>query len=286
MDEEEIAALAATVSNWGRWGPDDELGTLNFIGDAERREALKRARTGRTVSLSRETNLRVAPGLADGRHEISFWEHGSQDYIGLTFHGFAVTHLDALCHFFHDGKMYNGFAAAEVEPHGARRGSSDRFGGGIVGRGVLLDIARLRGRALEGGDAIAAADLDAAAEAQAVEVKSGDSLFVRTACLAHLNTEARAGLAPDCLAWLHQKQVALLGTDVAADVFPTPYQEWAYPVHRIGLVFMGLPLVDNADLDPLAKVCEEEGRWEFLVTITPLRFKGATGSPVNPIAMF
>jgi kynurenine formamidase len=281
----DLASLARDVSNWGRWGSDDELGTLNYITDEQRRAALALPRSGRVVSLSRETSLNDQPGLADGRHEVALWEHGAQDYIGLTFHGFAVTHLDALCHFFHEGKMYNGFAAAEVTKRGARRGSSDKLANGIVGRGVLLDIAAANGRPCEPGEAISVADLEAAAQRQKVEPQTGDILWVRTGCVRYLTTEGRAGLDADCLPWLHENQVALLGTDGAADVFPTPYDEWAYPIHRIGLVFMGLHLVDNADLDPLALACEEERRWEFLCTIAPLRFSGATGSPVNPLAI-
>ncbi|HEX5939295.1 MAG TPA: cyclase family protein, partial [Dehalococcoidia bacterium] len=106
--------MAQSVSNWGRWGEDDELGALNYIGHAERARTAALVCSGRAVSLSRETSLKDQPGLGDGRHEVSNWEHGSQDYIGLTFHGFAVTHLDALCHFFHEGRMYNGFSSDEV----------------------------------------------------------------------------------------------------------------------------------------------------------------------------
>jgi kynurenine formamidase len=284
--DRDLAALAQQVSNWGRWGPDDELGALNYIGEEQRRQALALPRSGRVVSLSRQTALTDQPGLADGRHEVALWEHGAQDYVGLTFHGFAVTHLDALCHFIHEGKMYNGFSAGEVKPSGAHRGSSDRLGNGIVGRGVLLDIPALKGRACEPGEAISVADLQAAAERQRTNMQPGDILWVRTGCIRYLNTDARAGLGPDCLPWLHENQVALLGSDGAADVFPTPYEDWAYPIHRIGLVFMGLHLVDNADLDPLALACEEQGRWEFLCAIAPLRFTGATGSPVNPLVIF
>lgn len=286
LSEEQIESLARQVSNWGRWGPEDELGTLNLIGEEERRRALTLASKGRVVSLSRETKLASTPGLGDGRHEVSLWEHGSQDFIGLTFHGFAVTHLDALCHFFHDGRFYNGFAASEVSKDGAARGSSDRLGGGIVGRGVLLDIARLKERGMEPGEGVPPRDLDEAATSEGIEMLPGDILYVRTGCVRLLNTEGRAGLEPECLPWLHEKGVALLGTDGAADVFPTPYERWAYPIHRVGLVFMGLHLVDNADLEPLALACAEEGRWEFLATIAPLRFAGATGSPVNPLAIF
>lgn len=286
LSEEQLAALSRQVSNWGRWGPDDELGTLNLIGGEQRRQALTLASEGRLISLSRETKLTTTPGLGDGRHDVSLWEHGSQDYIGLTFHGFAVTHLDALCHFFHDGKFYNGFAAAEVTEEGAKRGSSDRLGGGIIGRGVLLDIARLKDRDLEPGEGVTPQDLDASAASQGVKMLSGDILYVRTGCVRLLNTEGRAGLEPECLPWLHDRGVALLGTDGAADVFPTPYERWAYPIHRVGLVFMGLHLIDNADLEALSLACAEEGRWEFLAAIAPLRFAGATGSPVNPLAVF
>ena len=213
---------------------------------------------------------------------------GSRDFIGMVFHGFEMTHLDALAHVFADEvRMYNGLPHSVVTPAGAGALGVEGFGvEGVVGRGVLLDVARVRGGPLEPGTAILPADLASAEVAQNVRVTTGDLLFVRTGAGRRNTRERRAGLHPACLPWLHARQVALLGGDGDNDVAPLEgFERWASAVHAVGIPYLGMPLVDNAELEPLARACAEESRWAFLATVAPLRIEGMTGSPVNPIAL-
>jgi kynurenine formamidase len=284
--DEELAEVAAKLSNWGRWGKDDELGALNYITPEKRKRAAALVRSGRSVSLARELSLN--DGIDRGAHEVFRYPGGGcGDFIGLVFHGYRVTHVDALCHIFGPGRMYNEHQDSAIVEGGAGCLSIDKLGPeGIVSRGVLLDIARLKGGPLPLGTAIYSADLEAAEKAQNVRVEEGDILVVRTGRGAAPDGSQASGLHAECLPWLHERRVALLGGDCANDVLPSPFQRWVLPIHIVGIINLGLHLLDNADLDPLAEACEAEGRWEFLLTIAPLRIKGGTGSPVNPIALF
>jgi kynurenine formamidase len=218
------------------------------------------------------------------------------DFIGLAFHGFAVTHVDSLCHIFRDGRMYNGHSSSNVSTaSGASIQSVDAIRDGIVGRGVLLDIARLRGVDwLDPAEGVLPEDLDAAEAAAGVRVGPGDIVLCRFGTVAMRNAhgpskgvfERRPGLHAACCPWLHERQVAALGSDSAQDLYPSGYARLRAPLHQVGIVAMGLTLVDNCDLEALGTVCAELGRWEFLLTIGALRIERGTGSPVNPIAVF
>ncbi|MEX2238213.1 MAG: cyclase family protein [Dehalococcoidia bacterium] len=284
--DDDLAAIAREFSNSGRWGADDQLGALNYITPQKRARAARLVRSGRSVSLARETALNE--GVDRGSHEVFRYPGGgSGDYIGLVFHGYRVTHIDALCHIFGGGMMYNGHSPDNITEGGAAKLSIDQLGPeGVVSRGVLLDVARAKGRSLEAGTPIFPADLEEAERAQDVAAGEGDILLVRSGSKGAPDGSQESGLHADCLPWLHQRKVAVLGGDCANDVLPNEFERWRLPIHIVGIAMMGLHLLDNADLDPLAKACEEEGRWEFLLTIAPLRFKGATGSPVNPLALF
>ncbi|MPZ23268.1 MAG: cyclase family protein [Dehalococcoidia bacterium] len=288
--DEALAEAALAASNWGRWGPDDELGTLNYLTAERRRHAVGLAKSGRVVSLSRETKLDAASGIPRASHDVFRYPGGgSGDYIGLVFHGHGVTHIDALCHIFARGQMYNGYSDEAVLPDGATKLSIDRLGpSGIVGRGVLLDVARVKGGPLPQSTPILPQDLEAAEQAQGLSVGEGDILFVRSGTMHEgVGEEIRSpGLHADCIPWLFQRRVAVLGGDNANDLYPSGFKRWRLPIHVAAIMYMGLHLVDNADLEPISAACAEEGRWEFLLTIAPLRFKGTTGSPVNPLAIF
>jgi kynurenine formamidase len=224
--------------------------------------------------------------------------------MGIACHGFAITHIDALCHFLWDGKMYNGTPAAAVRSSGAIACGLDG-GDGICGRGVLLDIPAVKGREwLEPGEAINTEDLEDAEQRQGVRVEEGDILFVRTgrqqrtAQVGPVTNpiEAMAGLHVSTLPWLRERGVAVLGSDGVSDVLPSGMGEGStgpnatgllrQPVHTGAIVYMGLHLIDNANLEDLARACAERRRWAFLLTIAPLKLPTATGSPVNPIALF
>jgi kynurenine formamidase len=222
---------------------------------------------------------------------------GASEFIGLVFHGLNVTHLDALSHSFWDGKMYNGRTASHVTAHsGATELAVTDIPDGIVGRGVLLDVAAVRGVDwMEPGDGATPADLEAAEQAAGLRVRSGDIVFLRTGYgrrrreIGPLAVDAgQAGWHASSMPWLHEREVAVIASDTAQDVIPTGYEgsDLGLPVHSIGLVAMGLWLIDNCDLEDVRSTCEQQGRSEFLVSIPTLRLAGATGSPVNPIAMF
>ena len=294
----------ATLSNWGRWGPGDELGTLNFISAPARLEAVASVRLGRVVSCGRpipddRTIEDEKPFL---RHVLSSGAEAppagpayAEEWIGLYVHGHSTTHLDAPSHAFWDGQMYGGRPAAAVKPgSGAGASAVAAAGGSIVGRGVLFDIARVRGVSWLGpGDPITVVDFASCEERLGVAVGEGDILFVRTGRGARQaevgrtdpRNEGNPGLGVDVLPWLSERRVALLGTDVVAEVRPRPPSALTSPVHTVALVAMGLWLVDNLELERLAEACAQAERWSYLVVVAPLNITGGTGSPVNPIAV-
>ena len=309
--EAEVLGYFESCSNWGRWGNDDEVGTLNFITPERRRRAAGLVRDGRTVSCARLIPTSTSeedfpsPPLHFMTSSGDRWTdkatppdslQSAGDFIGLAFHGFAVTHVDSLCHIFRDGRMYNGHPASEVSTaSGAAIQSIDVARDGIVGRGVLLDIARLRGVDwLEPGEGVFPEDLEAAERAAGVEVGPGDILLCRFGTVAMRNAhgpskgvfDRRPGLHAACCPWLHERQVSALGSDTAQDLFPSGYSGLRAPMHQVGIVAMGLWLIDNCDLEALGDICAETRRAEFLLTVGALRIEHGTGSPVNPIAMF
>lgn len=302
---EVVDRLVGELSNWGRFGTDDERGTLNLIGDDERRAAAGLVRSGRTVSLARRMKPQTEPDNSDPllhlmkksgerADEVDFCT--SSDWIGLGFHGFGTTHLDALCHVMWKGRMYNDIDARQVTTdRGARRLSVEAMAGGIVGRGVLLDVPVTLGlRWLEPGYGLCSGDLDACEEAAGVKVGRGDIVLVRTGRDARRQEKGaqdplRAGLAglmPECAAWFHERDVAVLGSDGVSDVMVPGQREHLMPIHVVALVAMGLPLMDNLLLEELATACSEERRWEFLLCASPLMIQGGTGSPLAPTAVF
>jgi kynurenine formamidase len=297
MTTAEVLALHRTLSNWGRWGDDDQLGTLNLITPEIRAAAAATVRTGRTVSCARPLDTRPAADnpLPVAHHMTGTATEGmGADYFAISPHGFATSHLDALCHIFHEGKLYNGYPAETVTAHGATKLGIHRLHDGIVTRGVLLDVAAARGAdALEPGEPIFPEDLEAAEERSGLRVRAGDALLVRTGRwwwrATHGAWDASslaAGLDASCLPWLHERNVATLGCDGVSDVLPSRVEGVGMPIHTVAIVAMGVHLLDNLDLDALAAACAEEQRWEFLFTVAPLILRRGTASPVNPIALF
>lgn len=297
LTTEEVLALHTRLSNWGRWGDDDQLGALNFITADLIASAAAGVRTGRTVSCARP--LPTKPSIDNptpvAHHMIGTATEGyGSDYFAIASHGYATSHIDALCHIFHKDKIFNGYAVDTVTAHGATKLGIHHLRSGIVGRGVLLDIPPVRGTdALEPGEPIFPDDLDAAEALAGVTVRRGDVLLVRTGRWrwreVHGPWEPHtllAGLDASCLAWLHRREVAALGTDGVADVLPSRVGGVEMPLHTVAIVAMGIHLLDNLELDLLATACAEEHRWEFLLTIAPLVLVRGTASPVNPIAVF
>jgi len=296
-NEDDLERALPSLSNWGRWGPDDQLGTLNFMTSRTRLAAAALIRTGRVVPFAREM-ASTTPNLRDVTYKMRRYqdplpeEAGCIDEIGMTYHGFAVTHVDALCHIFTpEGRqgMYNGYPIEEVTPTGALRLGIERIGEvGIVGRGVLLDIAEVRGEPLEIGSTIFPDDLEAAERLHGVEAGEGDILFVRNGGGARNTFQRGTGLHASCLPWLRERRIAVLSSDSDSDVHPPlpGFERWNEPMHMVLIPYFGMPILDNTELDLLAATCSEEGRWAFFVSVAPWRFKGATSSPVNPLAIF
>jgi kynurenine formamidase len=305
---ERMEEIFEKSKNWGRWGADDQAGALNLITPAKRAAAAKLVRTGEIVSCARELpvqpnaenptpalHMMVMAGDACDATGVPGLET-AMDFVGVAFHGMAVSHIDALCHVFVRGRMYNGFPASDVKSIGALRNSIFVAREGIVSRGVLLDIPRLRGVPwLEGGAEIGPDELAAAEREQGVRVEAGDILLVAGGRDARREHEGPwsplegglAGLHPECIPWLRERDVAVLGSDGVSDALPgRRIDGWPLPVHQCTLVAMGVHLLDNLMLGRLREACARHGRWEFLLSVAPLRVDRGTGSPVNPIAMF
>jgi kynurenine formamidase len=294
------------LSNWGRWGPDDEVGTLNLVTPEHIRAAAAEVRSGTVFQLSipvgkdgPQTGLggRLNPvHLMTMQH--SDWDPAglqvADDWISMPLQ--SGTQWDALSHIAYDGLMYNGHSADQVSARfGARRLAVDAMTGRLTGRGVLLDIARLRGVDwLAAGTAIAPAELEAAERAQGVTVGAGDFLLVRTGWRARFLADgvdgwmkSEPGLDFDCARWLHDREVAAVGSDNwAVEVLPASDKAGVLlPLHCILIRDMGMPLAEILDLDALAVDCAGDGRWSFLFVAPPLHISNAVGSPTTPIAI-
>ena len=305
---EQMREVFESVKNWGRWGPEDERGALNLITPTKVREGAAAARAGEMVSCARELpvqsnaenpnpalHMMIRAGDDCLLPGVNF--EMTSDFVGVAFHGMATTHMDALCHVFVEGKMYNGFPHESVKSTGAQHGHIMNTAGGVSSRGVLLDMARSLGeRWLEPGYAITVEELETAEAQQGVRVSEGDILLISTgrdARRAELGPwdpigVGLAGIHYECIPWLHERGVAVLGGDGVSDVLPAEVgsiENWAMPVHQATLVAMGVHLLDNLQLDRLGEACARHGRWSFQLNIAPLRVEGATGSPVNPIAI-
>jgi kynurenine formamidase len=296
--EDELDALFDEVNNAGRWGRHDELGTLNFITPAKRTSAATLVREGRAMSIGRDLDtVQSANNPQPVRHTMCYQSHypiGCVDAVVIDMHGFSITHLDAVAHVYRDQDVYNGREAAAVAlPGGLSFGDILAQKDGMFTRGVLLNIAELRGEKwLDPDDGVTAADLSAAEDRQGLRVESGDCLFVytglqkREAAQGPENLGERVGIMPDAIRWMHEREISVYSGD-CVDAFPNPYSaRYAIYFHAITLAAMGLILLDIPALEPLVDVCNELDRSQFLLTMAPLRLKGGTGCPVNPIALF
>lgn len=303
--DSELDRLVAKYSNWGRWGEDDELGTLNLISPSAVRGGAASVTEGLTISAARP--LSVAGSLNRERpmmHMMTISGEGapkvgrgwSSDWIGLEFHGYGVTHLDALSHQFWNGVMYNGVPSKRVTTaRGAYFGSADVARNGIVTRGVLLDVPRAFDVPwIEPSDPITCEMLSECERRQGVEVGPGDAVLVRTGRDARAKSISAsgqpvsdyAGLAADCLQFLADRDVSLLGSDGVQDVVRADDDaEDDFPIHVVGLVGLGLWLLDNAYLEDVAAECSRAGRFHFQFNMGALRILYGTGSPVNPIVV-
>jgi kynurenine formamidase len=317
--EQEVLEYPRTLSNWGRWGADDQLGAVNFITDDVRRNAAKLVEQGVTVSLG--LDLRTVPPGQYESHEITgpvqrYMIYTGQgldeenrapgrfggesrysahvEWIGFSFHGPAVTHMDAFSHVSWDRCLFNGAPVAGItSQHGATSNAVTALRDGIFTRGVLVDVPRVRDvKWLEPKEAVFPEDLDAAEAEGGFTIGEGDAVILRTGYqrhvreIGHMDHFEKPGWHAACLPWLHERKVSVIGSDVACDVGSSGYPSMRIPVHVVCLVAMGVPILDECDLEDLAETANDLGRSTFLLTLAPLRIQGGTGSPVNPIAVF
>ena len=309
--QDEVMKYFDTLSNWGRWGEDDQLGTLNFLNSSKTKQAISLVQEGVSVSCARPITFENTPDVAatpvhymvesgegwDSQNKYTSREtQAATDYIGMVFHGHTVTHVDSLAHFFWNGRLYNGRPASMVSTNlGATVESIELAGGGIVTRGVLIDVPNVRGVDwLEPGDGVTPDDIIAAEERQGISIREGDVLLIRTGQLKRRNelgpVDYRAvgsnACQAACLPIFHERNIAMLGSDTGNDIMPAQYIDIKQPIHQVGIVAMGLWILDNADLESLSEACIQRSKWEFLISIGTLKLSNTTGSPVNPLAIF
>ena len=287
------------LSNWGRWGKEDQLGAINLITPAKRKQAAGLVKDGVSVSLAGDVNTeRAADNAQPYQHVMTqAGAGGAADSLSVSFHGYAHTHIDAFAHRFFDGKMYNGFSFEEVTTEGgAKKNSIYNLHNGVVTRGILIDIPRLKSVPyLEPGARIFIEDLEAWEKQAGVKVSAGDAIFIRTgrwtrrAKLGPWNAgRETAGLDASVLPWLKRRDVAVLGSESAQDATPPPpgAEIGGLALHDFALIMLGIHLMDDTNLDAVAEVAAARKRWEFMVVVGPLPVTNGTGSPVNPIAVF
>jgi kynurenine formamidase len=302
---DEFLELAGAVNNWGRWGAEDERGTLNLITDDVVRAAAATVRDGRSVPLAIPLSqdgpqLGFVPGRTNPTRTMVAVHEGLGDEAGVRFNDDAVqmglqaaTHWDALAHVSYQGRMFNGVPTSAVDEHGASRLGAERIGS-VVSRGVLLDVARARGvDRIEGGHALTRDDLEAAEQLGGVVVSQGDVVLLRTGQMQLLHAGDRlaysistAGPSMRTVRWFHERGVAAVATDnLSFEVFPGEVDGLMLPVHMLHVVEMGLLQGQNFDLEALAADCADDGRYAFLLCATPEPFAGGCGAPVAPVAV-
>jgi kynurenine formamidase len=302
--------LFESVKNWGRWGPDDELGTLNYITPEKVRAAAGLVRSGCHVTMALPVNTVAGPDnpnqaihyIVQG-HDHDIGSSGltfATDFLGIAFHGDCHTHMDALCHIAYRGLAYNGRSAiAVLGSRGAKSLDVDACRDGLVGRGVLLDVPRFRGVSwLEPGEAVTRAELEAVEQSEGVTLGEGDILVFRTGHhrrrleLGSWSNDyppagmGKAGLHVDTIPWMYERRIAAFLPDGDGETVPSNVEGMLYPIHPLQVAAMGMFAADSLQLEDLAQVCDRESRWEFMVVGLPLRLPGGTGSPWNPIAIF
>ncbi len=310
--DEQIYKWFDELSNWGRWGKDDRMGTLNLITPKKRLEAAALVKEGIGVSCSypiRFNEHNTDDTWAEPRHYMNsmpaqntaefMGPTGSTDIGVLNFHGLSLTHIDCPGHYFFKPAAdrpiagYNNLSPNVVTPRGVDpSGAVTLIGDGIISRGVLIDLPRLRGvEWLEPGTPIFPEDIEEAEEAQGVKAGPGDILCVSTGHGKRKRKEGwnsrpgeQAGPDGALLPWMKQRDVSVLACDTANDWIPKTEGMMIRPIHGIGIAAMGMWLIDGADYEGLSYECARMQRWEFLFIVPPLKLNNSTASPVNPIA--
>ncbi|MBV8217454.1 MAG: cyclase family protein [Gammaproteobacteria bacterium] len=306
----------AKYSNWGKWGDADQAGTANHITAHHVRDAARLVRAGQVISLAMNFDQTGPQTGANGRFNCLRYsvatgtDHvtGAQRWAGkplprkmgyaddtVVLHLQSATHWDSLAHIFHDGRAYNGLPANEVSSGGAPRLGSEHLKDRLVGRGVLLDLPRAKGREwLEDGYAITVDDLESTAESERVKIRDGDILLVRTGQMARCRQQGwgtyaggdAPGLSFFTIPWLAERQVAAVASDTwGVEVRPNELADSFQPLHIPAIVYMGLLLGEMFELEQLAAQCADDGIYEMFVSAPPLPFTGTAGAPPGPVAI-
>jgi kynurenine formamidase len=303
---EDVRALGARLSNWGRWGPDDERGTTNLITPERLVAAAALIRKGRVFDLGipfdengpqpgggRINPVRLMSETGDLQMFPGAFKY-ADDYVFMPLQG--ASQWDSLAHVYYDDQLYNGWPARDVTVKGAAHNAIDKQAKGVTGRGVLLDIAALKGvEWMQAGEVITPSDFDAAIERQGgVQVGAGDILLFRTGWRRKFLTEhdpasfmaGEPGLGQACCAWLRERDVAAVCSDNwAIEVLPGETPDCVFNVHMVLIRDMGMSLGEILDFEELAADCADDGIWEFFFCAPPLKFTRGVGSPINPLAI-
>lgn len=303
---DEVKELAAKVRNWGRWGDDDEIGTLNLITDDVVKAAAAEIKTGKRLALGIPMDedgpqMGAIPGRDNPKREMIMVDTPltgdpsdfttSDDKVSMGIQ--ACTHWDALAHVSYEGNLYNGVPSSVITEAGASKMGIDKVKT-LVGRGILLDVPKSKGvDRLDGGYALTGDDLDAAAEAGKVTVRPGDIVCLRTGWIQHFLAGDREGYGVptpgpslQTVEWFHDHDVAAVATDnITFEVYPSEREDAMLAVHLLHLVDMGMTQGQNWNFETLAQESADDGRYSFFIDASPLPFTNAVGSPVNPVVI-
>ena len=299
--------LFEKLKNWGRWGADDEIGTLNYLTPDKIADAAALVKSGRTVSMAIPINTVAEADNANPAIHYMAKTHdvdtGSRDlgyatdFLGMQFHGDCHTHLDCLCHVSYKGFLYNGIPASSVNTSGAACHDVTAYANGIIARGVMIDVPRYRGvKWLEPGEYVTAEEIESIEKSQNVRLGKGDIMVLRTGQYRRrlekgpwnvgVDGEGRAGIDPYSLLLLHERKIAGFLPEGDGEVVPGYVEGLRSPIHVLQIVAMGMFCADSLQLEELVAACDEENRFEFMIAIAPLRLPRGTGCPFNPIAVF
>ena len=291
---EEFDKMFQEIKNWGRWGADDQRGSANLVTDAKRKQAVGLVKNGVSVSLAHNPITEQAPD------NTSPFEHTmnrgfSTDTYRVNYHGYAHSHIDALCHIPYKNQTYNGYSTADINTEkGCTKLGIDQLKNGVVTRGILIDIPRLKGVPyLEPGTAVFVEDLEAWEKKANIKIGPGDAIFLRTGRWARREKlgpwavgRTEAGYHASVAPWIKARGVAFVGSDDAQDVTPSGVTSQQLPVHTLLIAALGINLLDNQDLEAVAETAAKLNRWEFMLTLAPLPVTGGTGFPINALATF
>ena len=297
LSADDIDRMFNDVSNWGRWGDEDQRGTLNLITPEKRGQAAALVREGISVSLTQDFSTQEAVDNTTPMEMLMSVDPAApvaMEEWHIFYHGLTYAHMDALCHARYKGKAYNGFDATDATEAGCVTSGIEHLKEGVLSRGILIDVPRLKGVPyLEPGTPVLPEDIEAWERETGLRIGPGDVVLVRTGRWGKredIGPYSLMGGSPgvhvSSLPLLRERDVAVLGPDVGLDVSPSGVEGVVIPTHTVAIAGMGLLIIDNANLEALAETAARLNRWEFMFSVAPIPVAGATGSVINAIATF